>query len=103
MLLTILIYSGIIALVLLVLYILARLFPVFGDSLAFLCTFVARILVTLQGMLEKAGRYCYEVFEKSLRYPAGVTSDAWHGVLVIARNIILAVSSIILTADTFVV
>ncbi len=99
--LTILIYSGIIALVLLVLYLVARRIPVFGDSLAFLCVFAARVLVTLQGMFERAGNYSYEVFERSLCYPAGVARDAWHGVLVISRNIILAVSSIILTADIY--
>lgn len=101
MLLTILIYSGIIALVLFALYLVARFVPIFGDALAFICVLLARIFVTLQKMLEKAGNYCYEVFEKSLRYPAGVTDDTWHGVHVIARIILLLVSSIILLGDLY--
>src|SRR6267154_928868 len=99
--LTIPTYMGIAALVLLLLYLIARRVPILGDALAFLCVLVARPLVTIQGICEKAARYCDGVVEKTLRYPPGVTSDTWHGILVIARNIILMVSSIILTADVY--
>jgi hypothetical protein len=94
-------YMGILALVLLLLYVIAIRLPLVGNALAFLCVVVARPLVTIQGMLEKAAAYCDDVVEKTLRYPPGITDDTWHGVLVIARNIILMVSSIILTADVY--
>ncbi len=84
-----------------VLYRRARRSPLFGDSLALPMIFIARPLVKLQGMLEKAAAYCDGVVEKTLHYPPGVTNDTWHGVLVIARNILLLVSSIILTADVY--
>src|SRR6266566_4209452 len=99
--LTPLAYVGILALVLLLLYLVAIRLPIVGNALAFLCVFVARPLVTIQAMFEKAAAYCDGVVEKTLRYPPGVTNDTWHGILVIARNIILMVSSIILTADVY--
>src|SRR5713101_2657835 len=102
MLVTILVAAAIGAVVLIVLYMLARLLPsVVADSISFPFIFVARPLVKLQEMLERAGKYCYGVFEKSLNYPPGVISDAWHGVGVIARNILFLVSSIIITGDGF--
>ena len=99
--LTILAYMGIAALVFLLLYMIAIRVPILGNALAFLSVFVARPLVKIQGMFEKAAAYCDGVVEKTLRYPPGVTNDTWHGILVIARNIILMVSSIILTADVY--
>src|SRR6266699_1628955 len=101
MLHTILVIAAIAAGALIVLYMLARRYPLFGDSLAFPMIFVVRPLVTLQKMLESAGRYCHGVFEKSLNYPPGVIGDAWHGVNVIARNILLNISSIIITGDVY--
>lgn len=99
--LTILAYSGIATLVLLLLYLIARRFPMIGEALAFLCVFVARLFVKLQGMLEKAGAYCYNVFEKTLHYPPNVASDSWQGVHVIARIILFLVSSIVLVGDLY--
>src|SRR5437588_6606124 len=99
--LTIPAYMGIAALVLLLLYLIAIRLPLVGNALAFLCVLVARPLVTIQGMCEKAAAYCDGVVEKTLRYPPGIENDTWHGVLVIARNIILMVSSIILTGDLY--
>jgi hypothetical protein len=92
---------GILALVLLLLYVIAIRLPLVGNALAFLCVVVARPLVKIQSMFEKAAAYCDDVVEKTLRYPPGITGDTWHGVLVIARNIILMVSSIILTGDLY--
>ncbi len=102
MLVTILIVSAIGAAVLIVLYLIARLSPpVVGESISFPFIVVARPWVILQEILEKGALYCDGVLEKTLRYPAGVTSDTWHGVLVIARIIILAVSNTILDADVY--
>ncbi len=87
--------------VLIVLYMLARRFPLFGESLAFVCTFVARLLVTGQDVCEKAATYCSTVFAKSLQYPPHVTDDIWHGMYVISRLLLFLVSGIILTGDVY--
>src|SRR4051794_39054615 len=84
-----------------VLYRRARHSPLFGDSLAFPLIFVARPLVKLQGMGEKAAAYCNGVVEKSLRYPSNVSADVWHGVSVIARNVMFAVCSLVLLGDLY--
>src|SRR2546421_2429059 len=99
--LELLLVAAALVVVLIVLYMLARRFPLFGESLAFVCTFVARLLVTIQGACEKAGRYCSTVFAKSLQYPPHVTDDTWHGVSVMSRLLLLQVSGIILTGDVY--
>src|SRR6266851_159269 len=101
MLHTILVIAAIFAAVLLVLYMLSRRFPMIGEALAFLCVVGARVFVKIQGMHEKAGAYCHGVFEKTLHYPSQVASDTWQGVPVIARMMLLLVSSIVLVGDLY--
>ncbi len=92
--------AAIVAAVLIVLYMLARRYPLFGDSLAFLFTFGARLLVKIQGAFEQAGAYCYRVFEKSLNYPPRVTNETWSGLHVIARLVYFLLACCILFGET---
>jgi hypothetical protein len=101
MLLTILVYTGLVLFVLLALYLLCRRFPVLGDGLGFLCTLQARLLVKLQWFLEAAAVTFLRFAEGSLLYPPDVTDDAWYGVYVIARIILFVVCSIILIGDVY--
>ncbi len=100
MFLEILMYAGIAAVVLLLLYLLTRRFPTLGDAFAFLCVLVGRPFVKIEWVLKEGGAYFYLMFEKSLQYPPNV-DDTWKGVYVIARLILLLVCSIILTADVY--
>jgi hypothetical protein len=91
--------AAIVAASLLLLYLLALRFPKFGGGVAFLCILAMRLLVKLQWLLEQAGSYCYQAFQKSLRYPPDVTDDV--GLLgVLSRLVWLLLSSSILFGET---
>ncbi len=87
--------------VLTVLYRLARRDPLTADALSFPLILVVRPTVVLQRLLERGAAFCDLVVEKSLRYPPGVTDDTFHGVHVIARLLLLLVSSVVLLGDLY--
>src|SRR2546429_247317 len=84
-----------------VLYRRARRSPLFADSVSFPLILIVRPAVILQKLLEKVAAYCGEVVKKSLHYPPHVESDVTHIIHVLARIILLAVSSIILCGDLY--
>src|SRR5947209_4744321 len=96
---TTLAYMGIAALVLLLLYLIARRVPILGDALSFPLILVVRPAVMLQKLLQKGADFCGEVVEKSLRYPSSVTHDGFHGSFVIARLLLLLESIVIALGD----
>jgi hypothetical protein len=100
MLHTILIIAALAAVVLIVLYMLSFRFSLLGHSLAFVFTFLARVLVKIQEVFEQAGAYCYRVFENSLNYPPRVTNESWSGLHVIARLVYFLLACCVLFGET---
>jgi hypothetical protein len=96
---TILAVAAIAAASLLILYLLARRFPVFGESIGFLAILACRVLIKGEWILKDAGTYCYKAFEKSVRYPPDVRDDVLLGVL--AHLTFLLLSASILFGETF--
>jgi hypothetical protein len=92
--------AGIALIVLLLLYLLTRRFPAFGDSLAFLCVVIVRLFVKGQWGFQTAAAYCYDVFTNSLNYPPNVTNECWYGLYVFARLVYLILGAGTLIAET---
>jgi hypothetical protein len=93
--------AGIALGVLLLLYLLSRRFPSFGDALAFVCVLIARLLVKIQWFAEKAAGYLDRLFQASLNYPPGApVGECFAGIAVLARVIYLAVSLCIFIGET---
>src|ERR1700676_4389941 len=85
---------------LILLYLVARKYRPFGQSLGFVCAVAGRLLVTLAYHLQSAALYCNRACLASLRYPPGVSdSDYWHGVNVMVRLALFVLAVTVLGAE----
>lgn len=91
----------VVTVVLLALYLIARIVRPFGQALAFVCTVGSRINIKIVEYMNKAVDYCNKVCLASLRYPPGVSdSDYWPGINVMARLVYFVLAALILAGET---
>ncbi len=91
----------VVVVVLLVLYLVARIVKPLGQAIAFVCVVASRIFVKIEEYMRNAASYCYNTAVASLHYPPGITDrDYWNGIDVLSRLVFFALAVCILGGET---
>ncbi|MGH2495787.1 MAG: hypothetical protein ACRDIV_13900 [Ktedonobacteraceae bacterium] len=99
MFLTILEIVGVALVVLTVYYLCCTKFSRLGHSQAWIMIVASRLLVRLQWSCQRAASYLGALFERSLHFPGVPVGECFAGIAIVARLIILAVSSVVIDGE----